>query len=40
MMKNYDKLIKINHNPNWLYFPDHPYRILIILVVQEELMCY
>ena len=21
---------KINHNPNWPYLPDHPYRILII----------
>ena len=21
---------RINHNPNWLYIPDHPYRILII----------
>ena len=30
MMKNYDKSVKINHNPNWPYVPDHPYRILII----------
>ena len=21
---------RINHNPNWLYIPDNPYRILII----------
>ena len=21
---------KINHNPNWPYIPDHPYRMLII----------
>ena len=21
---------KINHDPNWLYIPDHPYRISII----------
>ena len=21
---------KINHNFNWLYIPDHPYRILIL----------
>ena len=21
---------KVNHNPNWPYIPDHPYRILII----------
>ena len=20
----------INHNPNWSYIPDHPYRILIV----------
>ena len=30
MMKNYDQSIKINHNPNWPYIPDHPYRILIL----------
>ena len=30
MMKNYDKSIEINHNPNWFYGPDLPYRILII----------
>ena len=30
MMKNYDQSVKINHNPNWPYIPDHPYRILII----------
>ena len=29
-MKNYDKSIEINHNPNWPYIADHPYRILII----------
>ena len=29
-MKNYDQSVKINHNPNWLYVPDNPYRILII----------
>ena len=28
-MKNYDQSVKINHNPNWPYIPDHPYRILI-----------
>ena len=21
---------RVNHNPNWPYIPDHPYRILII----------
>ena len=30
MTKNYDKLVKINHNPNWPDILDHPYRILII----------
>ena len=29
-MKNYDQSVKISHNPNWSYIPDHPYRILII----------
>ena len=29
-MKNYDQSVKINHNPNWPYVPDHPYRMLII----------
>ena len=30
MMKNYDQSVKVNLNSNWLYIPDHPYRILII----------
>ena len=30
MMKNYDESVEVNHNSNWLYIPDHPYRILII----------
>ena len=30
MTKNYNKLFKINHNPNWPYISDHPYRILNI----------
>ena len=29
-MKNDDKLVEINDNPNWLYIPNHTYRILII----------
>ena len=29
MTKNYDQSVEINHNPNWTYIPDHPYRILI-----------
>ena len=28
MRKNYDQSLEINHNPNWSYIPDHPYRIL------------
>ena len=27
MMKNY---VEINHNPNWPYIHDHPYRILTV----------
>ena len=30
MMKNYDELVEINHNPNWPYIPDNPFRVLII----------
>ena len=30
MIKNYDKSVKINYNPNLPYIPDHTYRILII----------
>ena len=30
MMKSYDESVKINHNPNWTYVPDHPFKILII----------
>ena len=30
MMKNYDQSVQINHDLNRPYFPDHPYRILII----------
>ena len=29
-MKNYDKSVKINHNQNWPYIPDYPFRLLII----------
>ena len=29
-MKNQNESIKINHNPNWPYIPDYPYRILIV----------
>ena len=27
---NYDNENKTEHNKNWLYIPDHPYRTLII----------
>ena len=30
MIKNYDKSVEMNHKPNWLCIPDHPYKILII----------
>ena len=29
-MKNDDQSVEINHNTNWLYIPDHTYRILIV----------
>ena len=29
-MKNFDESVKINHNPNWPFIPDHLYRILFI----------
>ena len=29
MIKNNGQSVEINHNPNWPYVPDHPYRILI-----------
>ena len=30
MMKNYDESVEVNHNANWPYISDHPYRILIV----------
>ena len=30
MMKNYEALVEINHNPNWSYIPNHANRNLII----------
>ena len=30
IMKNYDEPVEINHDPIWLYYLDHPHRILII----------
>ena len=29
-MKTYDQSFEINHNPNWPYIPDNPYRIWIV----------
>ena len=29
-MKSYDESVEINHNPNFPYIADNPYRILII----------
>ena len=29
-MKNYDESVKINHNSNWPYVPDHSYKIFTI----------
>ena len=31
-MNNYDESVEINHNPNWPYTLDHPYKIVIIVV--------
>ena len=28
-MKIYDKSVAISHNPNRIYIPDYPYRLLI-----------
>ena len=33
MMKKYNQSGEINHNPNWSYICDHPYRISIIDVL-------
>ena len=30
MMESFGKSVEINHDPNWPYIPDHPYRVLII----------
>ena len=29
IIKSYCKSIEINHNPNWPYIPDRPYKVLI-----------
>ena len=36
MIKNYDESVEINHNPNWPYIPDHPYRIIINLFICQR----
>ena len=30
MVKKYNQSVKKNHNPDWTYIHDHPYRNLII----------
>ena len=30
MRNNYDESVEINHTPNWIFIPDHPYKFLII----------
>ena len=30
MMKNVDQSVKINHNLNWPFIPDHAYQALIL----------
>ena len=30
IMRNYDHTAEINHNSNWPYIPDHPFKILVI----------
>ena len=30
MMRNFDELVKTNHNTNWPYIPNNPYRILVL----------
>ena len=29
-MEDYGQSVEMNHNQNWPYIPDHPYRILLI----------
>ena len=43
MIKTFDESVEINHNPNWPYIPNHPYRILIICGSgsgKTNVMCY
>ena len=30
MMRKFDELVKTNHNPNWPYILNNPYRILVL----------
>ena len=38
-LSDYDQSVKINHNPNWPYILDHPFRILVVQD-QGKLTCY
>ena len=41
MIKDYDQSVEKNHNPNWPYSGDYPYRILTIGGSRSgKLMCY
>ena len=38
-MINLDNIVNYNnkkHNEKWLYIPDHPYRILITVALDQE----
>ena len=35
MMKNYSESVEIDNNQNWPYISDHPYRILILVVLDQ-----
>ena len=33
MMKNFDQLVEVNHNPNWPYNPDNFYYWCYVLIL-------
>ena len=35
MIKNYSESVEIDNNQNWRYISDHPYRILILVVLDQ-----
>ena len=35
MMKNYSESVEIDNNQNWPYISDNPYRILILVVLDQ-----